>query len=138
MLLDTHVWLWTAEGNEQKLGRRTRRMIERARALGRVHLSIASVFELATLHASGRIDLVPSAERFIHDSLEVAGLRLIEITTGIALDGGLIPSTMLADPIDRLIVASAIHAGIPLITRDERILAYARATRTVRVVDAAR
>ena len=137
-MLDTHVWLWTAEGNEQKLGRRTRRMIERARALGRVHVSTASVFELATLHASGRIDLVPSAERFIHDSLDEAGLRLIEITTAIALDGGLIPSTMLADPIDRLIVATAIHAGTPLITRDQQILDYARDARTVRVVDAAR
>lgn len=96
-----------------------------------------SAFELSALHVLGDVDLLPSAELYIRDSIETFGLKVVEVTMTIALDAGLIPTTALADPIDRLIVAAAVGVGAPLVTRDERILDYARATRRLRAIDAA-
>jgi PIN domain nuclease of toxin-antitoxin system len=42
------------------------------------------------------------------------------------------------DPIDRLLVAAARDAEVPLVTRDRRLLDFAGRTRLVRVHDASR
>jgi PIN domain nuclease of toxin-antitoxin system len=137
VLLDTHVWLWAAEGETARFGPRTRRVLERGRGQDDLHVSAASIFEIAALYAAGRLDLASPAEQWIRASIQNSGLRAVDVSTGIAIDAGLIPTMALPDPFDRLIAATAAQAGMPLVTRDERILAYARAARSVRVVDAA-
>jgi PIN domain nuclease of toxin-antitoxin system len=113
-------------------------MIERARGRGELRISTASVFELAGLYVAGRLAFSRSPESWVRQSIESGGLRVSEVTLSVAIDAGLIPSTALADPFDRLVVASARQLDVPLVTRDQRILGYARATHLVRVVDAAR
>lgn len=137
MLLDTHIWLWGAGGEVRRIGPRTRRAIERARTGGRLHVSAASIFEITALQLAGRIDLAMSAEAWIRESIEASGLKVLELTASIAIDAGSIPGTALADPCDRFLVASASRHALTLVTRDTRILDFARAARTVRVVDAA-
>jgi PIN domain nuclease of toxin-antitoxin system len=127
-----------AEGNERRVGRRARRIVDRERARGNLHVSVVSLFELTALHAARRIDLAPSADEWIRESIEDSGLRVVDLTSRIALTAGLIPAAVVPDPFDRLIIASAVHADVPLLTRDDRILDYARDTRAVRVVDAAK
>ena len=137
MLLDTHVWMWGAEGELRRLGRRTQRLIERARAASQLYISAASTFELAALHAAGRIHLSLPIDMWIDTSIEQGGLRLTDLTKPMAVDAGLIPVTALADPIDRMLIASARHLDVPFVTRDRPILDYARTTGQVRVIDAA-
>lgn len=137
MLLDTHVWLWVAEGDARRVGRRARRLIEQARTAGALRVSTASIFELAALHTAGRIHLARPTETWVRDSIDTGRLTLIDVTMPIALDAGLIPAPALPDPVDRLIVASARHLGVRLVTRDQPLLDYARTTGQVRVINAA-
>jgi len=60
-----------------------------------------------------------------------------ELTPGIAIDAGRIPTAALPDPFDRLLVATARGLGVGLLTRDRRILDYAEQTGQLHVVDAA-
>jgi PIN domain nuclease of toxin-antitoxin system len=75
-------------------------------------------------------------ERWIRESIARAGLRVLDVDRDIAMDAGLIPAGALADPLDRLLVATAREHQIPLVTRDRRVLDYVAATRALHAVDA--
>lgn len=136
MLLDTHVWIWAATDTPRKLGPKTRRLLARGTAAGSLYVSAASAFEIAALHTAGRLKFNQPAERWIRESIERGHLRVLEVSTAVATDAGAVPAQSLADPLDRLLVATARDRDLPLVTRDAAILDYARRTRLVRVVDA--
>jgi PIN domain nuclease of toxin-antitoxin system len=136
ILLDTHVWLWTVEGETRRVGRRTRQLLAREERRGAVRISPASVFEVTALHTLGRLRLVMPIESWIRDALELPGLRLAPLSVDVAIDAGLIPRDALADPFDRLLVAAARQGDGTLITADDRLIDYAADTSSVRVHDA--
>ena len=136
ILLDTHVWVWTAAGDTKRVGRRTLRLIMREERQGTVRVSPISIFELTALHTMGRLRLASPVASWIREVLDVSGLRIVPLSPEVAVDGGAIPREALADPIDRLLVATARQAQAILITADERILKYAADTSSVRVHDA--
>ncbi len=90
--------------------------------------------ELAT---AGRLRLNQSAEKRVRDSVARGRLRVVDIDMDIAIDAGAIPSAALADPIDRMLVASARAYDVPFMTRDRQIIDCANRRRLVRVSDAA-
>ena len=53
------------------------------------------------------------------------GIRVAPFTTDMAIDSAHLPQPMHGDPADRLLIATARHLGIPVVTRDRKILAYA-------------
>ena len=63
-------------------------------------------------------------------------MRIAELSPAIAIDAGHIPRAALADPLDRLLVATARRLDATFLTSDARILDYAASTRNVRVQDA--
>jgi PIN domain nuclease of toxin-antitoxin system len=135
VLIDTHVWIWAAADTPRRLGPKTRRLLARGTAAS-LCVSAASAFEITALHTAGRLKFNQPAERWIRESIERGRLRVLDVSTGIATDAGAIPADSLADPIDRLLVATARERDVPLLTRDQAILEYATRTRLVRVVDA--
>lgn len=138
LLLDTHVWLWGAEGDVRRVGRRARQLLLKAEAREAIRISPVAIFELAALHTLGRVQLARSLEQWVRDSLEDSGVRVAELTPVIGLDAGGIPRAALADPLDRLLVATARHLDAVFLTGDERILHYAARTGAVRVHDVRR
>ncbi len=138
MLLDTHAWLWSATNDARHLGARAARAIEHARKRGALLVSVASMLEIASLAAAGRLALVPTAETWMRQSIELGAIRVAEVTATIAIDAGSIPPSTLPDPMDRLLVATARAWAVPLVTRDAAIRAYADATRSIRVLDVSR
>jgi PIN domain nuclease of toxin-antitoxin system len=137
VLLDTHVWLWGVEDETGKLGRRTRRLLARPVLELDLRISVVSVFEIAALHTTNRLRFALAPEAWIRHALERPGVRMAELTPGIAIDAGRIPSTSVPDPFDRLLIATARSLGVGLLTRDRRILDYAEQTGLLQVVDAA-
>jgi len=135
VLLDTHVWLWHTEGDARRIAAGARRQIERARSEGRLIVSVASMFEIASLCAAGSLHLALPPESWIRQSLEIGRLQVAELTSAIAIEGGSIPTASLADPMDRLLVATALAWNVPLATRDTAIRAYAARRRALRVID---
>jgi PIN domain nuclease of toxin-antitoxin system len=140
VLIDTHVWIWAVDGGA-RLGAKIRRRLARpsgrnAGSADRIAVSSASVFEVVALHTGGRLRVTLPVERWVRESIERGGLRVLDVDRDIAVAAGLIPATALADPIDRLLVATAREHDLPLVTADRRILDYGRRTGLVRVVNA--
>ena len=137
LLLDTHIWIWSVEGEDRRVNPESRRRILRAESADLVRVSPVSLFEVTYLSQAGRLHWTRSVEQWIEKALYPSGIRLAELTAEIAIDAGHIPKTALADPMDRLLVATARQLGATLMTADRAILAYARTGR-VRVHDASR
>lgn len=138
LLLDTHVWIWTVEGDDKRLGRRSRRLLTTFETRGGIRVSPVSVFEIVALHTLGRLRLTRPPERWIREALEGTEMRVAELSADVAIDAGQIPREALADPLDRLLVASARQLDAVLMTADARILEYAASQRSVHVQDARR
>ena len=138
LLLDTHVWIWTVDGDASRVGRRAQQALARAEARGLVFVSPISVFEVAALHTAGRLRLTRPPDQWIREALTPAGVRTADLTPATAIDAGVLPRSRLADPIDRLLVATARQRGLTLLTSDARILDYASGTGDLRAQDAAR
>ena len=136
MLLDTHVWIWAAADMPRRLGPKTRRLLNKTARRGELFVSSISAFEIAALATAGRLTLSQPTARWIAESVDRAALRVLDLGSDAAEDAGAIPAGALPDPIDRLLVALARNEQIPLVTRDAKILDYARRTRAVRVIDA--
>jgi PIN domain nuclease of toxin-antitoxin system len=136
LLLDTHVWLWALHGDTRRVGRRTRQLLSRAESRETLRVSVMTLFEVAALHALGRIRFTRLPEQWIRESFEETGIRIADLSPAIAIDAGSIPRSVLADPLDRLLVATARHLQATFLTSDERILDYGSKTGEVRVHDA--
>lgn len=113
-------------------------MIAQAEARDAVRVSLATLFEIVALHTAGRLRLAQPPEQWIEASLDRPGVRLAELTRDVVVDAGFIPRSALADPVDRLLVAAARQLDATVLTGDAGVLAYAAATRNVRVHDLAR
>jgi PIN domain nuclease of toxin-antitoxin system len=139
VLLDTHVWIWAADGG-RKLGAKTRRRLKQVTNVTdystAAYLSAASIFEIVALHAAGRLQFTLPVERWIRESIDRGGLRILDLEREVAVDAGLIPASALADPIDRWLVATAREHGLPFVTADRKVLDYANRTGLVRAIDA--
>ncbi|MGB7220429.1 MAG: type II toxin-antitoxin system VapC family toxin [Vicinamibacterales bacterium] len=137
LLLDTHVWIWTVEGDTRRVGRRSRQLIAKAEARESVRISPATIFEVVALHAAGRLQLSRSPEQWIREALDLPGMHVAELSAAVAIDAGHIPRTALADPLDRLLVATARQLDATFLTSDSAILAYAAQRGIARVRNAA-
>jgi PIN domain nuclease of toxin-antitoxin system len=137
LLLDTHAWIWIVEGDPRKVGGGSRRLVSRAEAREGVRVSPATLFEIVALHAAGRLRLSHPPEHWISHSLDRPGVRLAELTRGVAVDAGFIPRAAVPDPVDRFLVATARQLDATFLTGDAGLLAYAARTRNVRVYNLA-
>lgn len=138
LLLDTHVLIWSVSGDERRLGRRTRSLLTRAESRGELRVSALTLFEITALHTLGRLRLRQDAERWLRDTLDLTGVRIVELSFDAAVDAGSIPRTGLEDPIDRLLVATARQVNATFVTSDARILNYATTQSDLRAHDASR
>lgn len=134
LLLDTHVWYWLAEGKVNRVSRTLPRMVERAVKNGRAFVSAMSAWELAMLVHKGRLVLATGIVDWIGASREPPGVRIVDVTAAIAVDGASLPGVLHGDPADRIIVATARSLGATIVTCDERIVTYGD-DGNVRVID---
>lgn len=70
----------------------------------------------------GRLRAAGTLEGAIHAMVDRTGVIVQEITPEIAALSTAFPASFSADPADRLIGATARALGMPLITKDQKIL----------------
>lgn len=124
LLLDTHIWLWYAEGDEAQLAAASVKRLDDVRRSDGLVISAISVWEIGVQHAKGRIQLSAPLRDWVHQALSPAGLSLLPIDADIAAESTLLPGEPHGDPADRLLIATARIRGIVLATRDKDILRY--------------
>jgi PIN domain nuclease of toxin-antitoxin system len=114
-LLDTHVlYWWTSE--PRRLSPAATRAVTDA-----TELAVASIswFELAWLAQHGRISCPMPIRAWLQGIAE--DVRTVGLTAAIATTAVSLPQSFPNDPADRLIYATAIEQGWPLVTKDQRI-----------------
>jgi PIN domain nuclease of toxin-antitoxin system len=124
ILLDTHVWLWLAL-EPKKLSRPAAAAIQRAAKTGALAIASITLLEAAWLFTNGRIRSPGTVSNALRELVESVPIEILDLTPDVAATAVQLPSSVPADPADRLIVATAIVHGYPLVTRDERIQAGA-------------
>lgn len=125
ILLDTHVLVWYADGDE-RLGIEARQRVDAAVQAQAAQVSAISFWEVAMLAAKGRLELRLSLEKWSRSVLNIRGIRFVPLEPRMAIEAGCLPGSIHGDPGDRLVIATARVLGCPVLTLDRRILAYAR------------
>jgi len=127
LLLDTHVWLWFALGDAERLATPVRKKIVAATHGGTLVVSAISVWEIGMLEAKGRIVLGMPCEKWVTTALTLPGLRLIGLEPEIAIASSHLPGEIHGDPADRILAATARARDAVLATADERLVEYGKA-----------
>jgi PIN domain nuclease of toxin-antitoxin system len=120
ILLDTHVVIWLALEPE-RISRPASKAIEKARQEGSgLAVCWDTLYEIARGVVRGRVQIIDPLEVFLEN---IESLFVVKpMTIPIAIKAAQMPSFYPSDPIDRVIGATALIEGIPLITADQRIL----------------
>jgi len=122
-VLDTHTVLWYL-GNSPELSAIARATIEEAiREARDVHISAISIVETVYLVERRRLPLT-ALER-LRGALRDpnSGLFIAPLNTGVTDAIQNIARDIVPDMPDRIIAATALHLGLPLITSDRRLQA---------------
>lgn len=121
VLLDTHALVWlSADRDHFRLSKDARRAIDQARRDGKgLAICDISLLELSTLMGLGRINVSVSFELFLQVVEEK--FIILPITIKACAQALHLPPSYPKDPADRIIGATAIVNGIPLITADRAI-----------------
>ena len=131
ILLDTHVLVHYAS-EDRKLGKRARIAIDRARSRDEAFVSALSFWEVAMLVAKRRLDLDTTVSAFRAAAL-ATGLQEESVDGDIAITAGELADHH-GDPVDRMLVATALVRGLTLLTADTVLLDWK--LRGLRVQDA--
>jgi PIN domain nuclease of toxin-antitoxin system len=135
LLFDTHIWIWYVEGETSQFSRRIEPLVEDRLLEGAILVSAISVWEVAMLEARKRVELSIDVRAWMVRALGFPGVRLKPLSPSIAIESTRLPGDLHRDPVDRMLVATARLQGAALVTRDERLLRYAKDGH-LRVVDA--
>jgi PIN domain nuclease of toxin-antitoxin system len=126
LLLDTHIALWLDSGDE-RLGTTSRRTIEAAwHAGGRLFFSAISVWEIAVLVDRGFIELDLPVAAWVDRFVGRPGMEAVPLDHKAATLAYNLADLDHRDPADRLLIATALGLGCPLITHDDRIRRFAK------------
>jgi PIN domain nuclease of toxin-antitoxin system len=128
ILLDTCAAIWAAL-EDASLPGPARKVIGEAAARGELHISAISAWEIATLARRGRLALTMPAATFVDRLFGQPGVIECSVDRYIASAAGELSDEFHGDPADRVIVATAILQGFRLMTRDARILRFAKRTK---------
>jgi PIN domain nuclease of toxin-antitoxin system len=123
-LLDTHVWIWSQEAPE-RLSAEARHALEDPGHA--VYVATISTLELARLVHLGTIELEGSLTDWVDESIQALSAVTLELSHPVAIEAYSLPGEFHPDPADRILVATARHHDLVLVTADRRILAYPHA-----------
>jgi len=120
LLLDTCTFLWIASGAPE--------LSPRARELfvdpdNEAYLSVVSAWEIALKHASGRLPLPGSPERFVTAERRRHGIESLALDEESALHLTRLPA-LHRDPFDRMLVCQAIVHGLVMLGPDPLVTQY--------------
>jgi PIN domain nuclease of toxin-antitoxin system len=124
-VLDTHAWVWMSAGAPE--------VSKAATFRGRAVVSAISVWEVAMLVQKGRLDLAPDVDTWISNNLK-RPVELEPLSPSICIANSRL-AEFHGDPADRLILATALTLGLPLITADKKIIEWNKAHSAIQILN---
>ena len=121
VVLDTNALVWSVE-NAAALGKRAAVAIDEAVAEGDAYVSAISFWELALKINQGRFRLSMAIGDWRADVLRL-GMREVPVDGVIGIAANDLHG-LHKDPVDRLIVATALGLGALLVTSDSKLLSW--------------
>ncbi len=119
LLLDTHALYWWVNRTPDKLGQQQIDAIETAESLA---ISAMTCWEMAWLVEHGRIVLLLPVSGWL-DQIEANGVAIIPVSRAIAERAVTLPEHH-KDPVDRIIIATAVEHQAQLLSVDRRFPDY--------------
>ena len=117
---DTHALIHHVTDRKRRLGRRAHDVFDRAdRGLDTIIVPFTVLEEVLLLSEVGKVQIPLPFREFVISLDKADNLDLTVKDTALLLEAATF--TSIRDPYDRLIIAQARIAGVPLITADEKI-----------------
>jgi len=123
IVLDTHVWLWWIS-NPENLSDCASQAIDNAVAENGIVISSISTWEIALLVDKGRLDISVDVRDWVRKTESLPFVRFMPIDNTISLRSVSLPGKFHSDPADRIITATSMTMGLPLVTKDNKIINY--------------
>jgi PIN domain nuclease of toxin-antitoxin system len=123
IVLDTHVWIWFIS-NPDLLSKRAQKVVDAAVRDQSLLISSISAWELALLVTKKRLELTLDVTDWIAKSEGLPFIQFLPVTNSIAVKSVNLPLPLHPDPADRIIIATALSVGAPLVTKDKKLLTY--------------
>ena len=118
IVLDTHIWVWWADGGGQLPADYATFL--QSEASGGLGVSAISCWEVAKLVELGRLTLTLAVEQWLARALRPP-VVLLPLSPEVAVEATRLPDAFHRDPADQLIVATARFYNCPLVTTDRLI-----------------
>jgi PIN domain nuclease of toxin-antitoxin system len=126
-LLDTHVLIWTVLQASREVSKGFFAEMESWQQNGLVFLSPFTAWELALLVEARQLDLGMTVERVWQSATQDDGFSIATLNAHTLIEANRLPGFPHRDPADRILVATARENGMTFVTRDKKLLDYARA-----------
>lgn len=123
LLIDGHVLLWAALDDPRLAGARRAAYVDPDNDL---LVSTATLWELGIKYALGKLPLPVPPRDFFAREIAVRGYVVLDVKRVHAERAAELPypDPRHRDPFDRMLVAQALTEGLPLLSADQRLLAY--------------
>jgi PIN domain nuclease of toxin-antitoxin system len=125
-LLDTHIWLWIIREATEKVSSRFFAEVEDWQRGGLAYLSPISCWETGLLVDANQIALHEDISFLWERDTRRDAFKIAELTGHILAESTRLPGKIHRDPTDRILAATARATGLTLITRDGKLLDYAK------------
>ncbi|HLP46982.1 MAG TPA: type II toxin-antitoxin system VapC family toxin [Candidatus Deferrimicrobium sp.] len=119
-LLDTCTLIWLVS-QQISLTEKVKKILKNN--AGNLYISAISAFEIAIKTVKGKIELPLPPDEWFREAIRLHGIEEIPINSEIAGKSALLPGIH-NDPCDRIIIATAIHENMIIITKDEHFSKY--------------
>ena len=114
---DTHALLWWSLGPLKKLGRQARNIFTLAESgQATIYIPVLAFVEIAEAMRRGAFPGAPAFSRWTAQVLAASNFLAADLTADVIVEADSLYS--IPERGDRLIAATAVHLGYPLITRD--------------------
>jgi PIN domain nuclease of toxin-antitoxin system len=121
IVLDTHVWIDFIDRPDSLPKPALEAIRGRRQPVG---ISSISAWEVFMLERRGRLELKIPARLWVEKCERLAMFHFIPVDNTIARIAVELPEPLHSDPVDRIIIATALSLGATLVTRDRKIIEY--------------
>ncbi len=120
ILLDTHILIWDALVPE-RLSPKAKQVIAQANQADGMLIADITLWEIAMLIQKRRVQIDTDCQSFIQLLLQANRIEVRSISPKIATLSVQLPRSINKDPVDRLIVATALVENVSLVTADRNL-----------------